>query len=172
MRRIFSVFISKNCLQYFYVLLTKTTILWCHSTKKMISGTRRIFYVFISKSGSPPGESEWWSPSRGVRVGESESGVRVGEPESGNPNPGARIWESEFGNPNPGARIWESEFGNLNLIHTGNRYMWHMHIIYVHIHMKHTWCIHMIYIWYTHDTHMIHTWYIHTYDTQDDLGMF
>ena len=162
-RRIFYVFISKNCLQYFYVLLTKMTILWCHSTKKMISGTRRIFYVFISKSGSPPGESEWWSPSRGVRVGEPESG-----------------------NPNLGARIWESEFGNLNLIHTGNRYMWHMHIIYVHIHMKHTWCIHMIHIWYTHDTHMIHTWYtydthdtdmihtwyIHTYDTQDDLGMF
>ena len=151
MRHIFSVFISKNCLQCFYVLLTKMTLLWCHSTKNMISGTRRIFYVFISKSGSPP------------------EGIRVVESESGSPNLGIWIWE-------------------LNLIHTGNRYMWHMHVIYIHIHMKHTWCIHMIYIWYTHDTHMIHmihiwytydthdthmihTWCIHTYDTQDDLGM-
>ena len=83
---LFSLFLWKNGIQYFYVLLTKMTILWCHSTKKMISGTRRIFYVFISKWGSPPG---------GIRVVESESGslnlgIQIREPESGNLNLG--IW--------------------------------------------------------------------------------
>ena len=67
------------------------------------------------------------------------------------------LGESGSGSPDPGAQIWESESGNLNLIHTGNRYMWHMHIIYVHIHMKHTWCT-----WYTYDIHMIYTWYAPT----------
>ena len=152
-RRIFSRFHIEKCLQYFYGLPGKIIILWLHSIGKIISGTRRIFFVFISKSGSS---------NRGVRLKEIPGQMQS-------------YWTLNF--TRSYIRYHTIPYITYHAYHTYHTIRT-MHTIHIyHTCIPCIWYTYDTYIWYIH---MIHTWHIHmthTYDTYmggsgHDLGMF